>query len=317
MSKVLISNIKPFNEIWYKNCFYSSFFPIIYKYVGSVSPYLLNELYTYELDENLIINIKTIVLTKFKNLLDDHGISMIMKENESDIVASLISNMKNFQPTIIYVDCFYEQIRSDAFKVEHIPHALLIYGMDTEKQYFNTIEHDYKDSFLYKERCISFDDVKNAYSGFIYRFMSTYNNTFFAYKQLKPPVHNMENVYIQKYIQEMKQYVPQFLKNLDFLEQYRKILTKYDFLNNVDYHINNLNQIIMLKKIELYRNRKIPQVAFGEKKREEIIRCWGSIRAIILKYKFSNKINQTSINVMDKKLMMIYELEKSLLGEYR
>lgn len=263
-----------------------------------------------------VINIKTITLTEFIQLLDNHGILLTMKVKEKDIVASLCYNMKNLLPTIIYVDCYYEKIRTDAYNVEHIPHALLVYGVDLKKQYFNIIEHDYKDSLLYKERRISFEDIKNAYTGFIDKFMDSYNNTFFTYKNIKPPINDIENIYHEKYINGMKNNANLFVANLDFIERYRVKLINGGFACDVDKHISNLNKVIMAKKIELYRNKKINIINTDVEKMEEIESCWCSIRAMLLKYKFSKKISQQSIDAINSKLKNIIEYEKNLLGEY-
>ena len=50
MLKKIIEGIKPYNEIFYRDCFYNSFFPIVKRYGGQIEEYLINDVPCYEWD---------------------------------------------------------------------------------------------------------------------------------------------------------------------------------------------------------------------------------------------------------------------------
>lgn len=311
----IISGIEPFNEIWYKNCFYSAFFPIIIKYAGTISPYLLNEVYTYELDSKKNLNGKIVTLTEFPQLLDDYGILMKMEKQEEQIIDAINNNIENLIPTIIYVDCYYEEIRDDTYQKEHIPHALLIYGVDFQNKQYNVLEHSFKDSLIYQKKLITFKEIEAAYLSFCKRYMAKYNNTFFSYFQINKPIKDIENIYMKKYKKNIFSNYDFYIDNITKIDEYRLVLLNDFYKLNIQEHIDNMNKIIMFKKIELYRSQKCSYLGLENLKFEEIIRLWGSVRAILLKFNYCGKITEKSLAALDFKLKKIIELEKRVLGD--
>lgn len=64
---------------------------------------------------------------------------------------------------MVWIDCFYETIRPDAYQKNHWGHILLVYGYDDEKETVEFLEHSYTDSFTYKRANMSYEDFKMCY----------------------------------------------------------------------------------------------------------------------------------------------------------
>ncbi|MFB8733476.1 hypothetical protein ACEQPO_04720 [Bacillus sp. SL00103] len=52
-----ISGIHPYNDLFYRGCFFNCFFPIVKLYDQEVTPYLLNDQFAYGLTENGLLHI--------------------------------------------------------------------------------------------------------------------------------------------------------------------------------------------------------------------------------------------------------------------
>lgn len=71
----ILENIEPFNDIWYKNCFYSSLFPIVLYFNKTITPYLFNELYFYSYDsDEMVVGQNTVKIAPEYSLLESIGI---------------------------------------------------------------------------------------------------------------------------------------------------------------------------------------------------------------------------------------------------
>ncbi len=207
---LLLENIKPFNEVFYKTCFHNSLFPVLKHFDISLVPILANDIFVYSspnegevLYDSGMANIADKTLYE---LLNDLGVTMntqnhvcamardIIPPNEdisllkqfsqyigikpkkekkstTDLLRDIKEALTNRRPVIIWVDCFYESIRNDTYNKEHWMHTLLIYGFDENKEVFFAIEHNFKENLTYKEQEISFKDILASYEGFIANYM--------------------------------------------------------------------------------------------------------------------------------------------------
>lgn len=87
----ILDNFEPYNDIWYKNCFYHALFPIVTHFNRNISPFLINDIFIYRYDKD-----KTGV--KFTQ-------EVLSKKSLLEILKSLgiIVNIKIASPNIIMI----------------------------------------------------------------------------------------------------------------------------------------------------------------------------------------------------------------------
>ncbi len=318
---VEISNIEPFNETVYKDCFYSATFPIIDHFLGSIIPFIVNNIYFYNYDNIQRITYKSKQFDEFadfQNTLSKIGIILVTKLQSEDIISDLINSIKANKPVVILIDCFYESIRHDIYQKRHVPHAITIYGYNTKEQYFNIIEANYLDSILNVKRTLSFNDVKNSYNGFITNLHYSKFFTYFEYSYTNT-IQKDKQDYINNSIVQYKQNLLDnrnlIIEGLNaisiFTENFKSILEIRDLSSiNLEVLLKNLDILIRNKLSDKYTFVKI----FGNKnnlvsQQDSVIGNWNIVRAILNKYKFSSIFKQDSFNVLLKKLSDIYNIE--------
>lgn len=201
---VRLDNIEPFNEVFYKHCFYNSLFPVILHYDRNLYPFLVNDILTYGSDrdrnwmnsdisylpgDNLrqILNFMGIsIYTKrhgtgnkiqsaitgqeqklINCIANDMGLFIDKEDDIGNLVADIKRSISSHKPVIIWVDCFHESIRPDCYHKIHWAHSLLIYGYDDDEQCFDIIEHNHRENLTYQKCKIHYQDVFNSYKGFI------------------------------------------------------------------------------------------------------------------------------------------------------
>ncbi len=233
----------------------------------------------------------------------------------------MISSINDERPTIIYIDCYYESIRPDAYQKNHFPHTLLIYGYDNIDETFYILEHRYRDSYLYEKRTISYSDAVNSYNGFIANLQKdNIYPTYFEYAiKCNDKSSEKNNIIKKEYIemfsenlQENKKAINNGIEALKlFTADFKQIVLEESLLkNNIDDLLNTFNVIINNKNLERYCILK----TFSSKLNsinlcESIINNWSFIRGIIGKYKLSSQYNLKSFEKSIEKLKEIYDLE--------
>lgn len=172
--KVIINNVEPYNNLFYRSCFYNSFFPVmnLYKrnildFIGNdISYYVINE---YKMDDGIWedFNVEYFAAQPFEKILANTGIHMNTKDVSDDLIEDICHSISQNYPVILWVDPFYESIRYDTYLKKHMSHTWLIYGYDKWNQTINIIEHRYSGSLSYEKKNISFSDAVNCYDGYI------------------------------------------------------------------------------------------------------------------------------------------------------
>lgn len=158
MSKKILDNIEPYNDIYYHSCFFHAMFPVIMHFVKDIRSFICNNIFAYDYQMkggNNSLGIKAVTRMTIRNILDDIGIGANMKILSNNIVDDLICSINKGNPAIILTECYYQSLRPDMFEKIHVPHSLLIYGYNNEQSAFNIIEHNFQDSYIFEKRTIS------------------------------------------------------------------------------------------------------------------------------------------------------------------
>lgn len=201
----ILDNIEPYNDIYYKNCFYQAFFPVVNHFNKDIALFLLNDIFVYDYDkekDGLRFDLKALSIESESKLMEEIGIVLQAKKSSS-IISDLKTSINSERPVIIPIDAYYESFRPGVYLGSHTPHNLLVYGYNEYEQTFNILEQISKDSLRCGKNTISYMDTDNCYNGYLNNFLNDNKlPTYYEfYLDQSNPVSNHKDYYdINKYI---------------------------------------------------------------------------------------------------------------------
>jgi MoaA/NifB/PqqE/SkfB family radical SAM enzyme len=315
-----ISNFEPFNEVWYKSCFYASQFPILYHFTGEILPFILDEIFLYEYEvindvpvlyygtDNFSSNIKAV---------SDMGMYLNFIIESSNIVGDLINSISNECPVILFIDCFYASNRPDVYKKDHAGHVITVYGYDCTKRIFKILDHSSMDSIMYEKSFMGFDDIEKAYNYYTANMNVRKNPSYHEYSKVRDVPENQVKEYVMKYAESILDNMQLFEQSLlnvsDFIKDIVRLAGSGRLLSiNFGALLDGLTKVLNNKRSEAYIINK----GFGydeslDRYQKSIISNWSAIRAILSKIKLSSSINQKAVEVISSKMADIYKDECS------
>lgn len=324
-SEKLLNNIEPFNDMFYKNCFFSSLFPVVYHFGKSILPLLFNDVIVYKYDEQesgVKFNIEFMQNKEMDHLLGEVGINCRALASCDELIPSIISALSGNKPVIVRVDCFYESIRSDTYRNYHWPHSLLVYGYEQSEQTFDIIEHQTRDKLMYEKLKIGFSDILESYKGYLNNFHE--NKEAPTYFEFSPKQiiggfcsenSEGENKYVSEYTCEVLRKKDMIYESLESINQIREnfsgvVSDDSSLRENIDDLFVGINNIINAKKVEKFR---LTHLCSGSCEAadlmEAIISSWSVIRLTVTRFKFSSKYNPKALSAAVDKFKEIYDLE--------
>ncbi len=313
-----LQNIEPYNEIYYKECFYNSFFPIVNRYKKNIHEILANDIILYSLSRNkneIGFNAHCheckVVLDVIKNI----GINTEAKTHSENVISDTREAILRDRPVIIWVDCYYLSIRKDTYQKKHAPHTLLIYGYDDDRRMFQVIEHDRSENLTYKKTELPYEDVVNANKGYLNNnfdvSFATFAEFFCGDEMKNGSLHEAIEIFSNN-LKDKKQMILDSIELIkDCQDHFIEVVSSEQKIKeSANVILNNLNNIINLKQIERYRLERF----FGKdnpaySSMEGIIKGWSHVRIVIAKYIFTSNYKLDAFLNAVKILSNIYDLE--------
>ena len=321
-----LAPIEPYNEVFFKICLYNSVFPAIRHFGKSILPFLVDDVIIYgssAANDGLSLNASFITNHSFDQLLKYTGVSANREQKGSTLIKSITESISIGRPVVVWVDCYYESIRPDAYLKAHWPHTLLIYGYNEAERVFNIIEHRKKENLSYEKRVIGYTDLVNAYDGYMINFhlqdgMEEFSDYYEFF--IEPGEENIiKNDDIAPYLRIFKANIlkqkEKILGGVELIKAYKEefkkiILQESKVSSAMDDIIENINQIVNLKKVEKYRIMLLVNQQYGlGTLLDSIMDEWNYIRSILLKYKYSLKYLQQDLETCIASIQKIYETE--------
>lgn len=190
------------------------------------------------------------------NLLDmigSMGIQGNYKEKSESIQSDILNAIVHQNPVILWVDCYYASIRPDVYRKKHQAYTWLIYGYEVKHRMFHIIEHSNKDNLFYWKKVVSFDELENAYKGYLSQFHKM--NEDMTYYEFENSNHSQNIVtdyrtVYENYILDNKDKIQDGLKLLQhYIEDYQLLVLSEEQLHDkIDELVAALNDIINAKK---------------------------------------------------------------------
>lgn len=315
----IIDNIEPYNDVFYKDCFYNSAFPIVKHFNKDILIYLVNDIIAFEgtKSAHMPLAAEYFPVKSLEDVMKEEGIQCKTQAVCQDLEAEVKAAIDMKHPVIVWIDCFYKEDRTDTYKKVHWPHSLLIYGYNEERQVFFIVEHEFRDNLSYKKKVISYANLEEAYQGYLENYHNDKSVPTFSSYSLDESITAITDraaafaIFVQNQ-KNSKEAVYGGLERLKTFCSYFKnlILDKEKLARGVEEVVNGLNTIINIKRVEEYKLTLIAQNDFeGIKSLQESITLWSSLRSIMAKYLFSSVYKEKSMQKAVKAIDEIYTLE--------
>lgn len=317
----ILENFEPFNDIIYRGCFYSAFFPIVRHYNRPVLPYMANEVNTYTYKEDKM-DVTYLSYKPIADISEEVGIHFASKVYSENIIKDIMTAISSERPVILCIDCYYESIRPDTYMKTHFPHSLLVYGFNEEEKVFYILEHRHSGSLIYEKRTITYKDLADSYNGFIKNFPgvdmigSLYHNitvqkdssTYFEFSTNKNLQDNNLADDFRILASSMLKYKNDLISGLELIKaysrQFESIASDEILLNEkTQLLLDEFNLVIGAKKAEKYKlenlNLNIPNTI---ESLNQCIECLGFVRARIAKFQYSSIYKKDTFELCAEKL---------------
>jgi acyl carrier protein len=323
-----LEKITPFNEVLYKNCLYNALFPAVLHFGRDLYPVIANDLirYDHEIHANeLKLKIETISARPMMEVAPDLSLKLEAKTFCENIVADLIAALSNERPVCIAVDCYYEPIRFDTFQKQHWLHWILVYGYNLAEQTFDILEHSDLNSLDYAHRYIGFNDLREAYQGYLIHFQKGAQTPSY-YEIHEDTVATGASADAREIWNDRNRYQSIFYHN--FTVNHGRMLDGLDSLVKFGGYFQGiagdetalrkkapelmfqLNEVAKAKLTEKYALEKL----FGEtmaplEQLKASITHWNTIRSVLDRYRVTGQYRPGSFQNACSKLTEIIELE--------
>lgn len=152
MKKNKINGVRPFNDFFFKSCYYHQ---------------LMAGIACFGVDRDaILLNAFTLIQTNFnagkEGFLHEEKLEKLLgykREHCNVNRVKLIRCIDKGYPVIMGVDCYYFESRPDTYQKQHVPHFILVYGYDLENGEANVVDHQYRNSYAYQEKSISLENL--------------------------------------------------------------------------------------------------------------------------------------------------------------
>lgn len=328
----VLRHVKPFNEVFYKSCFFNSLFPVLRYFNKSILSILTNDIVAYRYDSRNTedeFGVQYVPVRSVDQLMRDIGIGYKSINICKDVCSEIIDAILNGKPVIIWVDCFYESIRKDCFQKLHWPHTLVIYGFDEKREVFYVIEHKHRDNLSYEQCEISYQEISQAYEGYIEYFHESGESPTYYEFQLDEVYLNrelgaeeeVEFIYDTMFRNQMIEHAELVTGGLEHLRTFtvdfeRIVSDPLLLAAKLQNYIDCLNTVLNAVDMRVYRDEAL----FGRDDEltqmlHKISENWRKVRNKLAKYQYSNNYRSDEIQQLISCLHVIDQQEQQYLRQ--
>ncbi|MFS1512191.1 beta-ketoacyl synthase N-terminal-like domain-containing protein [Chengkuizengella sp. SCS-71B] len=324
--EITIEPMEPFNDLYYRSCFYNSLFPIINHFGGDIMYFLLNDmiLYKYEQEETENFSIQYAEAKPLNQIFDQVGLLVNHRFDNSNIVEELKQCISDGKPVVIWLDAFYESIRKDTYQKQHLDHTILVYGFNEKEQQFHIIEHDRRENLTYQKCKIPFSDIEKGCKAFSEHFVNEDGTTPTHYIFEKKSNYDFsqhigsKELYQNIFLDSLLTHKHKIYESLEVINLFmhsfkQKTSSEAELKRNLDELIEFLNEILIAKQVEKYRFTKLFHEGSEVANRlEQVIKKWDFIRKGVVRFMYLPVYKSENFTLCYQKLTELATDEKQL-----
>ncbi|OLP64684.1 hypothetical protein BACPU_22740 [Bacillus pumilus] len=309
-----ISGIHPYNELFYRSCFFNCYFPIVKMYEQEVAPYLLNDQFAYGLSEDGYLHMDWMSAHDPERIMNLQGIQVEKITQCANLIEQVKQDVMLNRPVIVWIDPYVQRGRKEYMTI-HSRHSILITGFHEKQQTFNVLENRHLDNLSYEHQVLPYRDVQKGYDTFHEYFQP--NNQFHSYAAFHfDPAKVSTERFADKtayFLRNMYEQLAALGKGITALETFYE---QFPQVNDIEALVTSFNQVINTKKVELYRlhliKEEIPELVSGM---ERILAEWETARHQAAKLLFSGDMSSRYQAKIKASLEQIIHDEKNWLHE--
>lgn len=294
LSVMIKEPVEPFNDFFYRECYYMSLFSV-YKYLNmDILIFLTNDIPVYAKDMlNGSIKVKYNSQLDIETLFLKNNIVLRYEPYQEKVFNQIAMQIDAGNPVILWVDCFYLPYIMDTYLKEHIQHTCVVYGYSRSKNIFYIVDHTSKDSLTYSKQEISFESMQQACIEFKHTFKNVDINKHFVTftkkqvnkningKEIKRALYSNYRLEMLNGLEILNSFLQEFKEltnnNMSFFEYYPKIL-------------DTLNEIINVKKAEYNKIKCLmSEEIYCCNLCEKLVITWDKLRKIATKMYYSSQ----------------------------
>ncbi|MDD4493505.1 MAG: amino acid adenylation domain-containing protein [Eubacteriales bacterium] len=328
----IIANIEPFNEFFFKSCFYNALIAGIRGLGKDEMPILLNNNARYSLEESgekFSLGIDYHEEEELFVVLKNMAVQVDGIRKSKTLIEDIKETIDHNMLVILWIDCYEIRNRDDTYHKLHWKHTVLIYGYQDSIQKLNVIDHTNHDTLTYGKRLVDYSDLINAYESYFTYFSTNEYPSFIKVGNVRNQKQEIDEILYQR--QFLNQFTSEKLNNskeLNALECFRKklgvLLQANSNLEDAFRTIlEGFNEIINSRLVTIYQADKLfPSTSKVVILLRDSMEYWTTIRGIIAKSLFSGGLSPGKDKKMMELIDCIYKIEMelikgNLIEEYR
>lgn len=314
-----INELEPFNEIYYKDCYYNSLFAVMNYFHADISYVLVNDIFHYALsNQDWRLQIKYQEIKGINKILSESSIMVESRVYSDNIIGDIKNAVNQDKPVILAVDSFSCPHILDAYQKKHVPHTILINGYNDAQKIFYIIDLEILNNLTYKKLTVSYEQLLTArQTDLVVLNQKKGENTIFFYSKTDGRFQLPEIRFI--FLDNFRSKENELLKGL---EDFQDFIKNYDTLDNFEKSriskelLDCFVQIFNSKKVEHYRFGRV----FGDKhiltiETQQIQNIWKQIMTQYGLYHYSAKRPESLTIQVSTLLKEAEALEKELLSK--
>lgn len=170
----------------FNNCFLAVAMGVCDYYSEKEPKQNLALLCPYHISSSVPINLQAkITEGSVSELLNLSGVNYLTRNCTKHLTETIIEDLDNKRPVVLYIDCFFDQNSKFSFGRYHLGHYILVCDYVMKEESFLIIEHDYANENSYAYRKIKFSELEMCFYGWKRYCKSEEPTYFWFYKSDK------------------------------------------------------------------------------------------------------------------------------------
>ncbi|MCR8844347.1 phosphopantetheine-binding protein [Paenibacillus sp. SC116] len=325
----ILPDMEPFNDLYYRNCFYNSFFPVVNHFGGSILPFLLNDVIGFHHSEHTEsaggYELRYQEVQPIETLFSQFHLTVHTGSEFLNIVEEITQRIRQGHPVIVWIDSYYVPFRKDAYQKQHVDHTLLIYGCNEHSKKFHIFEHDRRENLTYKPCLIDYEDLVRACQGFqdhfqqreqrVAYYITEYNHSA---SQWKPKLAELQQLFANNQLQNRRLLNESMAVLHQFVGWIKAISSSEDlYKQQIEVIVETLNQILNAKQVEGYRLTALYGAdAAVVAAHHACVEQWETIRKGSVRFLYVPTYQVDRIEAMHARLERLWEAEQQFLSTF-
>jgi hypothetical protein len=288
---------------------------------NNILPVLANDIFYYTADDknDSLVTLNRMSAMDLFEIMRKEGIHIETFHIVDNLVDKIIEIISHNGMVLLSVDAMCISAVSEFYQKGHHPNFLLIFGINIKLghvDYISTI------GVTTSTRQCSINEIIDGYAGFITNFSK--ENSFVSFYMPEAHCNKQDNRAVDDF---RDIFIAYYAKNKDVIRSgIENIKSMYKYMNNISsnpllfleaYNENKFyfNTVLVFRLINRSLSQSYQQLMLFPNNRDiisnrESISCnWALIRAIIVKYTLTGKIQRSSIDKLCQALNDIYHQE--------